>query len=67
MSHQFTPEQLYKIAKILENRNYGGFFSAIGCALQLADSDNTRRLIEAFGDKFEIVLKNALEAEKLEA
>lgn len=59
-------DQLYKVAKILERGTYGSFFSAIGCALQLADSNNTDRLVEAFGDKFQIVYNNAVEAEKLE-
>jgi hypothetical protein len=59
-------DQLYKVAKILERGTYGSFFSAIGYALQLADSDKTDRLVKAFGDKFEIVYNNAIEAEKLE-
>ena len=58
-------EQLYKVAKILEKGYYGSFFSAIGCALQLADSDNKQRLLTAFGDTFQRVYDNAVEAEKL--
>ena len=58
-------DQLYKVAKILERGVYGSFFSAIGCALQLADSDNKQRLIDAFGDTFQRVYDNAVEAEKL--
>ena len=62
----FTYDQIYKIAKILERGTYGSFFSAIGCALQLADSDNQQRLLEAFGDKFQQVYENAIQAEKIE-
>ena len=61
-----TYDQIYKVAKILEKGTYGSFFSAIGCALQLADSDNQQRLLDAFGDKFQRVYDNAIEAEKIE-
>ena len=61
-----TEDQLYKVAKILESGYYGSFFSAIGCALQLADSHNKQALQEAFQGKFRSVYRNAIEAEKLE-
>ena len=59
-------DQIFKVAKILERGTYGSFFSAIGCALQLADSDNEKRLVEAFEDKFQRVYDNAVEAERAE-
>lgn len=64
---KLNPEQLYKVSRILENGTYGSFMSAIGCALQLADSDNKERLCEAFGDKFEQIYANAQEAERQSA
>ena len=59
-------DQIFKVAKILERGTYGSFFSAIGCALQLADSDNEKRLVEAFEDKFQRVYDNAVEADRVE-
>lgn len=56
--------QIYKLAKALESGKHGSFFSAIGVALQLADSDNQRRLIEAFEDKFQRFNAIIIEAEK---
>ena len=67
MTTTLTRDQLIKVANILAYGNYGSFMSAIGCALQLADSNNTTRLVQAFGDVFERVYNNAIEAEKLEA
>ena len=67
MHNTLTSDQLVKVANILAYGNYGSFMSAIGCALQLADSNNTTRLVQAFGDVFERVYNNAIEAEKLEA
>jgi hypothetical protein len=59
--------QVFKVSKILQDGYYGSFMSAIGCALQLADSINRERLYLAFGDTFERVLANAIEAERIES
>jgi hypothetical protein len=59
--------QLYKVARILQNGTYGSFMSAIGCALQLADNDNKAKLCQAFGDTFERIYANAVQAEQLQA
>lgn len=59
--------QLFKVSKILQDGYYGSFMSAIGCALQLADSGNKERLYTAFGDTFERIYAHALEAERIES
>lgn len=63
MTTTLNPDQIYKIARILQDGHYGSFMSAIGCALQLADSTNKEKLIQAFGDTFERVYSNAMQAE----
>ena len=63
MTTTLNSEQLYKVARILQDGYYGSFMSAIGCALQLADSTNKDKLIQAFGDTFEQVYSNAMQAE----
>lgn len=63
----FTTEQIYKIARILQDGYYGSFMSSVGCALQLADLDNREKLISAFNSEFARIYANALDAEKLEA
>ena len=59
--------QVFKVSKILQDGYYGSFMSAIGCALQLADSDNKAKLYQAFGDTFERIHAHALEAERIES
>ena len=63
MTTTLNPEQLYKVARILQDGHYGSFMSAIGCAWQLADTDNKEKLLQAFGDTFERVYSNAVQAE----
>ena len=57
--------QLHKVMRILQDGHYGSFMSAIGCAYQLADSTNKEKLLQAFGDTFAEVYRNACKAEKL--
>lgn len=59
-------DQLYKVTRILENGTYGSFFSAIGCAYQLADADNKLKLLNAFGDDFQRIYSNYADAMNLE-
>jgi len=47
-----THEQLQEAADYLETKE-GGFANAIALAYYRADSDNQRKLVEAFGDLFE--------------
>ena len=47
-----TDAQIHEAAGYLETRE-GGFANAIALAYYRADSDNQRRLVEAFGDLFE--------------
>jgi hypothetical protein len=47
-----THEQLHEAAGYLETKE-GGFANAISLAYYRADSDNQRKLVEAFGDLFE--------------
>ena len=47
-----THEQLHEAAGYLETKE-GGFANAIALAYYRADSDNQRKLVEAFGDLFE--------------
>ena len=61
---KLTNDQLYKVARILQDGHYGSFMSAIGCALQAADSGNTEKLYRAFGDKFEQVYAQATQNER---
>jgi hypothetical protein len=63
----FTSDQIYKIARILQDGHYGSFMSAVGCALQLADLDNRAKLIKAFNSDFARIYANAIDAERLEA
>lgn len=49
---RLTHEQLYEAASYLENKE-GGFGNAIALAYYRADSDNQRKLIEAFSELFE--------------
>ena len=60
-----TDSQIFKVARILQNGTYGSFMSAIGCALQLADSENKAKLIQAFGDTFVLIYSNAVKAESI--
>ena len=63
----FTPAQIFKIARILQDGHYGSFMSAVGCALQLAGLDNREQLIRAFNSDFARVYANAIDAERLSA
>jgi len=63
----FTADQIYKIARILQDGHYGSFMSAVGCALQLADLDNRAKLIKAFNSDFARIYANAIDAERLSA
>jgi hypothetical protein len=63
----FTPDQVFKIARILQDGHYGSFMSSIGCALQLADSDNREKLLNAFNSDLARVYANAQDAERLES
>jgi len=63
----FTSDQIYKIARILQDGHYGSFMSAVGCALQLADLDNRAKLIKAFNSDFARIYANAIDAERLSA
>jgi hypothetical protein len=63
----FTSDQIYKIARILQDGHYGSFMSAVGCALQLADLDNRAKLIKAFNSDFARIYANAIDAERVEA
>ena len=47
-----THEQLQEAADYLETKE-GGFANAISLAYYRADSDNQRKLVEAFSDLFE--------------
>jgi hypothetical protein len=47
-----TDAQIHEAAGYLETRE-GGFANAIALAYYRADSDNQRKLVEAFGDLFE--------------
>jgi hypothetical protein len=58
--------ELFKVSQILTDGHYGSFMSAIGCALQLADSVNSKRLYEAFGDKFEAIYANLVKSQEIE-
>ena len=60
---QFTNDQIFKIAKILQDGHYGSFMSTIGCALQLADSVNRAKLIHAFNSDLARIYVNAMDAE----
>ena len=57
--------EIYRVAKILTDGTYGSFMCSIGCALILADSDNKKRLVEAFRDKLETIHANAVKSESL--
>lgn len=59
--------ELFKVSQILCSGHYGSFMMSIGCALQLADSDNTKRLYQAFGDKFEAIHANHVKAQEIES
>jgi hypothetical protein len=59
--------ELFKVSQILTDGHYGAFMSTIGCALQLADSGNTERLYQAFGDKFESIYAYYLIAKEIES
>jgi hypothetical protein len=61
---KLTSDQLYKVSRILQDGHYGSFMSAIGCALQAADSGNMDKLYKAFGDKFEQVHAQATQGER---
>ena len=63
----FTADQIYKIARILQDGHYGSFMSAVGCALQLADLENRAKLIKAFNSDFARIYANAIDAERLSA
>ena len=63
----FTSDQIYKIARILQDGHYGSFMSAVGCALQLADLENRAKLIKAFNSDFARIYANAIDAERLSA
>ena len=63
----FTSDQIFKIARILQDGHYGSFMSAIGCALQLADLSNRAKLVSAFNSDFARVYANAIDAERLSA
>ena len=63
----FTADQIYKIARILQDGHYGSFMSAVGCALQLADLENRAKLIQAFNSDFARIYANAIDAERLSA
>ena len=63
----FTSDQIYKIARILQDGHYGSFMSAVGCALQLADLENRAKLIKAFNSDFARIYANAIDAERVEA
>jgi len=60
-----TESEIYRVAKILTGGSYGSFMCSIGCALMLADSENKKRLVEAFKDKIETIHANAVKAESL--
>ena len=61
---KLTSDQLYKVSRILQDGHYGSFMSAIGCALQAADSGNMEKLYKAFGDKFEQVYAQAAQGDR---
>jgi len=63
----FTPDQVFKITRILQDGHYGSFMSSIGCALQLADSHNRAKLLNAFNSDLARVYVNAQDAERLES
>lgn len=63
----FTSQQVFKIARILQDGHYGSFMSSLGCALQLADLENRERLLKAFNSDFARVYANAIDAERLES
>ena len=63
----FTSNQIYKIARILQDGHYGSFMSAVGCALQLADLENRAKLIKAFNSDFARIYANAIDVERVEA
>jgi hypothetical protein len=63
----FTPAQVLKISRILQDGHYGSFMSTLGCALQLADSHNQAKLLNAFNSDLARVYVNALDAEKLDS
>lgn len=63
----FTPEQINKIARILQDGHYGSFMSAVGCALQLADQINRAKLVAVFNPDLARVYANAIDAERLSA
>lgn len=56
---KLTESQIHEAAKIMADRHYGGFASALACAYFMADSSNKARILEAFGDLFERVYVNA--------
>jgi hypothetical protein len=62
---ELDKSQLFKVARIIQDGHYGSFMSAIGCALQLADDANQKKLSEAFGDVFAQIYTNAIKAEEL--
>lgn len=64
---KLTSDQLYKVSRILQDGHYGSFMSAVGSALQVADSGNMEKLYKAFGDKFERVYAQAMQVERTEA
>ena len=61
---KLTNDQLYKVSRILQDGHYGSFMSAVGSALQVADSGNMEKLYKAFGDKFERVYAQATQNER---
>lgn len=63
----FTPEQIHKIARILQDGHYGSFMGAVGCALQLADQTNRAKLVAAFNSDLARIYANAIDAERLSA
>lgn len=65
LSTKLNEAQLHKVVRILENGTYGSFFSAIGCAMQLADNTNKAKLLSVYGDFFTRVYENAIEAENI--
>lgn len=46
-----SPQDLHRAAHLMIERG-GSFAASIGSAYLAADSDNRRRLLEAFGDLF---------------
>lgn len=49
---KFTDTQLDIIARTLRSGRLGGFAACLGDALSIADTENTQKLVDAFGDIF---------------